>query len=306
MSSMTVDQIAELAKKELDAAEAGVEHARRQLKEAEERHARAKDQFVEADLQRNCSWNIMYQHLLDYKQAHGDVLVLTSKDSSPDVKKLSKWVQNQRVHYKYYMNGDTKHIKKHRIDALNKIGFVWSTLEHAWDINFADLKSFHEEHGHFDVPKKHGARLNCFVTNIRKAMRRKKEGLHQKDLTEERINRLNSINFTWDPKNPIKQRSAGESPQYDELYNLLVDFKQHYGHVHVAKMIPIWRNGDEGPPKPEYKRLTSFIGSVRNEHELFLEGKPCLLDAEKVRRLTELGVKWKRPGELGRGTWCSR
>ena len=33
MSSMTVDQIAELAKKELDAAEAGVEHARRQLKE---------------------------------------------------------------------------------------------------------------------------------------------------------------------------------------------------------------------------------------------------------------------------------
>jgi hypothetical protein len=63
----------------------------------------------------------MYQQLLDYKEAHGDVLVLTSKDSPPDVKKLSKWVQNQRVHYKYYMNGDTKHIKKHRIDALNKV-----------------------------------------------------------------------------------------------------------------------------------------------------------------------------------------
>lgn len=160
--------------------------------------------------------------------------------------------------------------------------------------------------GNFDVTKKHGARLNSFVTNIRKAMRRKKEGLHQKDLTEGRINRLNSINFTWDPKRPIKQKSAGESPQYDELYNLLVDFKQHYGHVHVAKMIPIWRNGDEGPPKPEYKRLTSFIGSVRYEYLLFLEGKPCLLDEEKVRRLTELGVKWKRPGEFGRGKWCSR
>jgi hypothetical protein len=88
---------------------------------AEERHARARDQFVEADLQRNSSWNSMYQQFLDYKQAHGDVLVLTSKESPPDVKKLSKWVQNQRVHYKYYMNGDTKHIKKHRIDALNKV-----------------------------------------------------------------------------------------------------------------------------------------------------------------------------------------
>jgi hypothetical protein len=96
---------------------------------AEERHARAKDQFVGADLQRNSSWNSMYQQLLDYKLAHnGDVLVLTSKDSLPDVKKLSKWVQNQRVHYKYYMNGDTKHIKKHRIDALNKVRAVAQLL----------------------------------------------------------------------------------------------------------------------------------------------------------------------------------
>jgi len=96
---------------------------------AEERHARAKDQFVGADLQRNSSWNSMYQQLLDYKLANnGDVLVLTSKDSLPDVKKLSKWVQNQRVHYKYYMNGDTKHIKKHRIDALNKVRVVCNLL----------------------------------------------------------------------------------------------------------------------------------------------------------------------------------
>lgn len=266
---------------------------------AEERHARAKDQFVGADLQRNSSWNSMYQQLLDYKLAHnGDVLVLTSKDSLPDVKKLSKWVQNQRVHYKYYMNGDTKHIKKHRIDALNKVGFVWSTLEHAWDFNFTDLKSYYEEHGNFNVPKKHGARLNSFVTNIRKAMRRKSEGLFQKELTEERIDRLKSINFTWEPKNPNRQRSSaggGETLQYDYLYDRLADFKEHYGHVHVAKMMPIWRNGSEGPPKPEYKRLTQFIASVRNEHELFLEGKTCALDAEKVRRLTELGVKWKRP-----------
>lgn len=80
----------------------------------------------------------MYQHLLDYKQAHGDVLVLTSKDSSPDVKKLSKWVQNQRVHYKYHMNGDTKHIKKHRIDALNKVRCLYVS---SVDFFFSQLKS---------------------------------------------------------------------------------------------------------------------------------------------------------------------
>ena len=32
----------------------------------------------------------------------------------------------------------------------------------------------------------------------------------------------------------------------------------------------------------------------RNEHELYVSGKPCALDQEKVRKLTDLGVKWKK------------
>ncbi|KAL3806480.1 hypothetical protein ACHAXA_007003, partial [Cyclostephanos tholiformis] len=311
--AMNVDQIAELAKKELDAAEAGVTNARQYLREAEERLIRARDQFVEADLRRNSSWNSMYRRLLEYKRTHGDVLVLTSKDSPHDVRKLSKWVQNQRVHYKYYTNGDTKHIKKHRIDALNKIGFVWNMLEHAWEINFNDLKSYREEHGNFNVPKKYCARLNSFVASIRKAMRRKRGGHYQRELTEDRIDRLNSINFAWGVKNPARTtRSAGEEENArgdDCLIDLLADFKGHYGHVHVAKMMSIWRSGAEAPAKQEYKRLTSFIAAVRNEHELFSEGKPCsLLDEEKVRRLTELGVKWKRPASEPRinSGWMKR
>jgi hypothetical protein len=154
--------------------------------------------------------------------------------------------------------------------------------------------------GNFDVPKKHGVRLNSFVTTIRKAMRRKREGYNQKELTEDRINRLNSINFAWESKRGARPRSADVAVEADDyLYDLLADFKEHYGHVQVAKMMLIWRGGAEVPAKPEYKRLASFIASVRNEHELYLEGKPCaILDDDKVRRLTELGVKWKRPGEF--------
>lgn len=63
----------------------------------------------------------MFQRLLQYKEDNGDTLVLTSKDSPADVKKLAKWVQNQRVHYKYFMNGDKKHIKEYRVDALNRV-----------------------------------------------------------------------------------------------------------------------------------------------------------------------------------------
>ena len=49
--------------------------------------------------------------------------------------------QNQRVHYKYYMTGDTKHIKKHRIDALHKIGFIWNTSNYYWNVNYTNLHS---------------------------------------------------------------------------------------------------------------------------------------------------------------------
>jgi len=165
-------------------------------------------------------------------------------------------------------------------------------------LNFSGLESYYAEHGNFDVPKKHSAKLNTFVSNLRKAMRRKKDGLFQKELNEERVSRLNSIGFIWDMKHPARQRSVGEHVQFDYLYDLLADFKETYGHVQVSKMMPIWRSGDEPPPRQEYKRLPFFVSSVRSEHELFVEGKSCALNEEKVLKLTELGVKWKKPGEF--------
>lgn len=237
----------------------------------------------------------MYRRLLQYRERHGDTLVLTNKESSTDAKKLGKWAQNQRVHYKYFCNGDRKHIKEHRIEALNQVGFVWNVLEHAWNTNFTILSAYYEEHGNFDVPHKHSAKLNSFVTNLRKAMRRKKEGLFQKELTEERIDRLNAINFKWELKHPARQRSVGEGVQFAYLFGLLADFKKTYGHIQVSKMLGVWRGGDEKPARKEYTRLPFFMASVKNEHALFVRGKPCALDEEKIRKLAELGVKWKKP-----------
>lgn len=291
------------AKAEFEDATAAVEIAKQQLKAAEERQQRAKSTYLKNNIKGNSPWNTMYNKLVLHKEEFdGDMLVLTTKDSSADLKKLAKWVQNQRVHYKYYMNGDTKFIKEDRIVALNKIGFVWNVNDHAWDANFQSLLNYHAEHGNFDIPKKFSTKLNTFVTNLRKAMRRKKEGLLQKELTDDRIDRLNAINFTWEMKNPGRQKETGDNVSFDHLYDLLVEFKDQYGHTQVAKQSKIWRSGGEkGPTRPEYKRLPFFLASVRSEHEIFLQGKPCALDAEKVRKLTELGVQWKKPASDPRG-----
>lgn len=154
---------------------------------------------------------------------------------------------------------------------------------------------------------KNSGKLYCFVINLRKAWKRKKEGLFQKELTEERIERLNAINFVWEPKNPSRLKIVGENIQFDHLYDLLTEFKQTYGHVMVSKMMQEWRKSPEdGPAKPEFKRLPFFISSARSEHELYIQGKPCALDEEKVKKLTALGIKWKRPASEPRHTGGSK
>ncbi len=86
----------------------------RQLVKAKERQARAQEQYIDADLASNSSWNTMLVNYynINVSTHDGDVLVLTTSNSTPEIKNLCKWAQNQRVHYKYYMTGDTKHIKK--------------------------------------------------------------------------------------------------------------------------------------------------------------------------------------------------
>ena len=129
-------------------------------------------------------------------------------------------------------------------------------------------------------------------------MRRKKEGILQNELTDERIARIDAINFKWETKYASRQRGVGENVSFDYMYNLLVNFKETYGHTQVSKMLKEWRDVDkEGPDRQEYKRLPFFLSGVRREHELYMEGKPSALDEEKVRKLTEIGVQWRKSGK---------
>lgn len=242
-----------------------------------------------------------YHKLVQWKEENnGDTLVLTSKDSSDDVKKLAKWVQNQRVFYKYFINGDTKHIKQHRVDALNNLGFVWNVFDHQWNANFEALKQYHAENKTFDVPKRENSKLASFVLTMRNAMTKKREGIVQKEmtLTEERVNKLNSIHFTWElQRKPRKRINPGVNIQndYDQLYQLLVSFKEEYGHVKVSKMLSEWIKGESEPSNREYRRLSTFVGAIKKEHDAYLEGKPTVLNEERVQQLTALGIKWKKP-----------
>ena len=63
-----------------------------QLVKAKERQAGAQEQYIDADLASNSSWNTMLVNYynINVNTHDGDVLVLTTSNSTPEIKKLCK------------------------------------------------------------------------------------------------------------------------------------------------------------------------------------------------------------------------
>ena len=85
-----------------------------------------RSQIMDEGLRQPCRWNEMYAKLVDWKAMNnGDTIVpCDAKNSTDEIKKLNRWVVNQRSAYKYFCNGDKKHIKDYRVDALNKVSVM--------------------------------------------------------------------------------------------------------------------------------------------------------------------------------------
>lgn len=193
------------------------------------------------------------------------------------------------------MNGDKKHIKDHRIDALNKINFCWSVTDQLWDANFEELKLYNEKHGTFEVTHKVNRKLATFISRLRTAMSHKQNGLVQQDLTEDKINRLNGINFNWGIKRKQRKDTTRDTVKFDVMYGHLVSFKETYGHTKVNKMEKEWKKSQSVPEKRVYRRLPIFVAFCRKEQLLYAAGQPSALDEDKLRLLNEVGVEWKKP-----------
>ncbi|CAK4718407.1 hypothetical protein LEN26_016231 [Aphanomyces euteiches] len=94
-------------------------------------------------------------------------------------------------------------LSKQRRDALDAIGFVWSSWESSWHKRFQALSTYRSIHGDLHVPSYFvvpendelwpkdfwGMKLHVVVQNMRYRSHR---------LTFEQINALNEIGFVWD------------------------------------------------------------------------------------------------------------
>ena len=155
------------------------------------------------------SWNARFGRLADFKNRHGHCDVRKRDDV-----RLAEWVNDLRKRRKTSLPQD-------RAEALDALGFDWdSCLERDWEEMFAALVEYKRSRGDCNVPPvwTENMTLGRWVNTQRQEKKKRR-------LSEQRITRLNAIGFVW----------VSFAAKWDKSYQLLVEYKNTYGHCNVPQ-----------------------------------------------------------------------
>jgi len=144
------------------------------------------------------SWERNYRAAKEFYEANGHLKVNVTEVTEAGIH-LGAWIANLRT---YKKNGiRTAYLSPERIEALEQIGMVWDVPDYLWEQNFAACMEYQREHGDLDVPAKYyapnGLKIGTWLAQQRQVRRGKMDRRH---LTEEQINRLDSIGMVWESK----------------------------------------------------------------------------------------------------------
>ena len=143
-----------------------------------------------------------------------------------------------------------------RIKRLDALGFVWDSLEQAWETRFQELVSYQEEHGDCLVPRSWKNKLLATWVSTQRTTKKKGK------LEDDQIKRLDDLGFVWDPIGQF----------WETQFLELVSYKEEHGDCLVPDK---WK---------ENRPLANWIGNQRAR-----KGK---LEDDKIYRLDELGFVW--------------
>lgn len=182
-------------------------------------------------------WNTMFERLVEYKEKHeGSTNVPQCYDDCP---KLGRWVHYQRGTCILLVRGEK-----------NNGGYVCSPFSGGNLITSRDL-------------------FLCLLVEY---------WIHQTTpgkgkITDERIQRLNTLGFEWDP-----QRA-----QWEVMFARLQTFHAAHGHCRVPKGYTSDRE------------LANWVRNQRLEYTNLQRGKKSRMTAERLDRLNAMGFTWSQP-----------
>jgi len=147
------------------------------------------------DKKNETMWERSYAAAKEYYRQHGDLHVPATYKTKEGMA-LGKWVYNQR---------ESKKLSERGRQRLSKIGMVWEK-EDPWEVRFQLAKEYYERHGHLTMPQTHKTEDGIWLGKWLGLQRKIRDGTVKKGeinpgvLTEERIQRLDSIGMVWDRK----------------------------------------------------------------------------------------------------------
>ena len=155
-------------------------------------------------------WEHAFSLLEEFRQREGHSNVLQNhKEKSFN---LGAWLTTQRQ--------NKHHLSEVKIKRLDALEISWNTHEDKWEQGFTELATFKELNGHCMVPAKmitkHGYKLGVWIGSQRR---------NRVKLTQDKVRRLESIGFNWDPIESI----------WEEGFKNIVNFKKREGHCLVPQ-----------------------------------------------------------------------
>ena len=147
-------------------------------------------------------WWDKYDDLLAFQKEHGHSQVPHGYPPNPQ---LARWCKRQRYQYKLQQDGKSSTITKERVEALNRLGFIWDTHGNLWFERFEELRQHFKVHGTSNIPAVYppNPKLAIWVKCQRRQHRLLAQG-RPSNITQERIKLLDTLDFVWEIRKTSK------------------------------------------------------------------------------------------------------
>ena len=216
------------------------------------------------------TWMKWYRVLCEYAHKHGNPHVPRTYSN----RKLASWVWKQRQRKKgtLKIKGISDLMTSDQEQLLRVINFRFDAHEEAWIEKLAEIKAFHERHGHFEVEEEEPSQKKLIGW-----VKSQRQDYSQGKLSTERQALLNEIGFLWE--------SELLARKWDEMHRQLLDYRNIHGDCEVPSR---WK---------ENPQLANWVSNQRTRK------KQNLLSQEEHSSLNQLGFSWEL---RERGTWEDR
>ena len=235
--------------------------------------------------ERDTQWDEMYSALERYKTRYGNCNVPYLCDVNPE---LGRWVANQRAR--------RDRLGPDRIGRLEHLGFAWEVFDGQWEEQYTELKKYRTIYGDCNVPQKFPENpvLGVWCSHQRRFRKRGK-------LSEDRIRRLSSLDFDWEPFDTRWESKFAELKQYKALHADCGVPDKWNGNPLLANWVRMQRAAKiKGTLAPNKLMRLEAIGFIWSPYETMWQSFFSRLVAYKTKHgHCNVPAQWSNDPKLG-------